>query len=440
MTLIDSDKQRMALFLKTIRENPYIKQKPTEKQAIFLMKDTLEGFFGGSAGGGKSSTLLMAALQYITFPHYAAIIFRRTYKDLALPGALMDRAYEWLYGNNGAKYDDTEKTWHFPSGASLTFGYLEATNDKFRYQSSEFQFCAFDELSQFEESQYTYLFSRLRRLKDSDIPIRMRAASNPGGVGSEWVKKRFITYAKSNPNDPNRSFIPASMYDNPFLDHVEYEKSLENLDPITRAQLKDGNWDISFNSGLFKREWFDFVQAVPRGRTIRFWDLAATEQKDYNDPDWTVGVLMTEFKGQYFIKDVARFRKAPGDVEKLIRQVAEMDGKAVQIFMEQEPGSSGVGMIDHYARYVLNGFPFYGVKATGDKVTRAQGVSAAASHRNVKIYAGIPIIPDILNELDMFPLGKHDDIIDGISGSFNQLSGGGSPERFRNMISKKRRW
>jgi hypothetical protein len=37
----------------------------------------------------------------------------------------------------------------------------------------------FDELTQFKESSYTYLFSRLRRLKDSDIPLRMRSASNP---------------------------------------------------------------------------------------------------------------------------------------------------------------------------------------------------------------------------------------------------------------------
>jgi len=42
----------------------------------------------------------MAALQYVDVPGYAAILFRRTFRDLALPGALMDRAREWLSGTD----------------------------------------------------------------------------------------------------------------------------------------------------------------------------------------------------------------------------------------------------------------------------------------------------------------------------------------------------
>jgi len=34
-------------------------------------------------------------------------------------------------------------------------------------------------------------------------------------------------------------------------------------------------------------------------------------------------------------------------VEKRIKQTAELDGKRVTIYMEQEPGSSGVNTIDH---------------------------------------------------------------------------------------------
>jgi len=435
MTLPPEDARRMALFIKTVRENPYIKQKPLPKQAIFLMKEGLEGFFGGAAGGSKSSALLMAALQYVQYPGYSAILLRRSFKDLSLPGALMDRAYEWLQDTD-AKWDDITKTWQFPSGATLTFGYLEAERDKFRYQGANFQYCGFDELSQFTEGQYLYLFSRLRRLKDSSIPIRMRAASNPGDQGHLWVKARFITSS-----DKDRFFIPSKYTDNIHLDQKAYEQSLDKLDPITRAQLKEGNWDISFSSGLFRREWFEFVNVIPHGRTIRFWDLAATEQKDYNDPDWTVGCLMTEAHGMFYIKDIVRVRKAPGDVEKIIRQTAEMDGKHVMIYMEREPGSSGVGVIDHYARDVLKGFAFYGVRSSGDKVTRAQPFSAAASNHNVKIYSGVSCMSDLLNEFDLFPMGRHDDIVDSASQGFNLLSGGLSdPERFLNIIAKKRRW
>ena len=239
---------------------PWSPHTPTERQKLFLDLKCLEAFFGGAAGGGKSDALLMAALQYVNQPKYAAILFRRTYTDLALPDALMAKAHEWLNGT-AARWIDKDKTWKFPSGATLTFGYLEAENDKYRYQSSQFQFVGFDEASQFTEGQYTYLFSRLRKLANSPVPLRMRAASNPGGVGANWVYDRFIpenftpeqarqliVWEKSgidNEGHPiNRAFVPSTLNDNPHLDREGYERSLMNLDPVTRAQLLRGDWLI----------------------------------------------------------------------------------------------------------------------------------------------------------------------------------------------------
>ena len=78
------------------RESPCCPEVPSLTQKVFLRTYALEGLFGGAAGGGKSSALLMAALQYVDVPGYNAIIFRRTYADLALPGAIMDRFTEWI--------------------------------------------------------------------------------------------------------------------------------------------------------------------------------------------------------------------------------------------------------------------------------------------------------------------------------------------------------
>ena len=128
--------------------------------------------------------------------------------------------------------------------------------------------CGFDEISQFAESQYTYLFSRLRRLATSDIPIRMRSASNPGGVGANWVRKRFIpdnfTPGQSldlkvfeiGDIDPDgfpvtRAFVPARMEDNPHLDQVEYRQSLNELDTVTREQLLAGDWTIQERGNIY---------------------------------------------------------------------------------------------------------------------------------------------------------------------------------------------
>jgi hypothetical protein len=182
---------RLGAYFVTVEENAYIPHRPTEKQKQALLLDHVpEVLYGGAAGGGKSDWLLMEALKYVEVPGYAAILFRRSYTDLSLPGALMDRAEHWLKPTE-ARWSDKEKTWHFPSGATLTFGYLENYRDHYRYQGPEFQFVGFDELTQFFERQYLYLFSRLRRLAGVQIPIRMRAASNPGGIGHEWVRERF---------------------------------------------------------------------------------------------------------------------------------------------------------------------------------------------------------------------------------------------------------
>jgi predicted phage terminase large subunit-like protein len=249
----------------TIAENRWIPRLPTAKQSEFLLRaDVAEILFGGAAGGGKSEALLAAALQFVDHPGYSAILFRRTYSDLALPGALMDRSSEWLRGT-AAKWNSDTKTWLFPSGATLTFGYLDIQGDKYRYQSAEFSFIGFDELTQFPEQDYLYLFSRLRRKAGSPVPMRMRAASNPGGIGHAWVKRRFEPN-RSKDGQPfaaaeGRVFIPARLTDNPHLDGEQYRKSLENLDPFTRRQLLHGSWEEFSGNHFSPLAWPRFRDA-----------------------------------------------------------------------------------------------------------------------------------------------------------------------------------
>jgi hypothetical protein len=218
--------------------SPYIPHRPTPKQAAFLLYNGLEAFYGGAAGGGKTDALLMGALQYVDKPNYAAALFRRSYTDLGLPGALMDRANEWL-SETPAKWDRERHTWHFPSGASLTFGYIQTPRDKYRYQSAEFQYIGWDEITEFpDDDAYTFLASRLRRLEGSDIPLRIRSASNPVGQGAYWVRDRFIL----NPVG-DRIFIPATFYDNQHIDKEAYLLSLSLLPQATQERLIEGSWE-----------------------------------------------------------------------------------------------------------------------------------------------------------------------------------------------------
>ena len=278
----------------------YIPHVPTPKQLAFLMLDAREALFGGAAGGGKSDALLMAALQYVDVPGYAGIIFRKTLTDLKQPGALLDRAHSWLGGMPGARYIAGEHKYVFKTfddrgnpapPSSLSFGFIGDQEQFLRYQGIELQFCAFDELTQHKEEHYRYLFSRLRKLvcpihktddrgrpiyvdgcyvcqRQRHLPIRMRASTNPGGPGGAWVKRRFridphITNKEAARTGekqvfvgkhPKRPFIPSFMKDNPFLNLEDYEVSLDELDPITREQLKEGRWDVTADA-QFRRHW-----------------------------------------------------------------------------------------------------------------------------------------------------------------------------------------
>lgn len=427
------EKKNLAELL-TPKLTHYIPHIPTAKQAVFLLLPHREAFYGGAAGGGKSDALLMGALQYVDTYGYAGIIFRKSFADLNKPGALIPRAKEWLRPfsiTNGGDVQWQEKQNRFmfyerygkkrAEKAVLQFGYLGTEKDLENYQGGEYQFIGFDELTHFKASYYTYMFSRLRRLKDMSIPLRVRAASNPPqNSGGIWVYDRFV-------NEETRKrdavFIPAGLDDNPFLDKEEYEASLRELDPVTRARLRDGNWEIRYKGNMFSREWCSMADILPNHRkTVRYWDLAATEVSQRNkDPDWTVGVKMSVSRGIYYLEDVVRFRYNPGQTEEMIAKIAMVDGKRVMIRMEEEPGSSGKNNTSHYARKVLRGYDFKGIRSTGNKIVRAGPLSAAMSRGDVFIRQGCRNLDCYWDELEGFP-GPHDDMVDGSSGAFNALA------------------
>ncbi len=242
-------------YQKTVVLNDWIRGPVHPKQVEFLLHTyTKELFYGGAGGGGKSHAMLFAALQYVDVPGYSAIIFRRRYTDLALPEAIMSKAVEYLRGSP-AVWNKTDKQFRFPSGATLNFGYMESVEDRFRYRGGEYQFIGFDELTDFTDLQYLYLFSRLRRKKNlhhHSLPLRVRSASNPGGRGHEWVRRRFVDHET---RWPGAVFIPATMHDNPSLDVAGYLDSLSYTDPITRSQIEKGDWN-GIEGGRFLREWF----------------------------------------------------------------------------------------------------------------------------------------------------------------------------------------
>ena len=367
--------------------NPFIPHTPFAAQAVLLgahlasnAKGVFRALYGGAAGGGKSDALLMAAAQYAwKDPNFSGILFRRTHTDLSQPGALLDRAHSW-WSSRGVRFDGTNKIFVFPSGAKVAMAYLDKPLDHLRYQSAEYQFTGWDELTQWASpAQFEYVgLSRVRRSVDSATPLRTLGASNPGGPGHVWVRDMFVS-----PNAPCM-FIPSFLTDNPFIDQEAYMASLEWLNPVTRAQLLNGEWDVREPGDYFRREWFGMLLepedrwARREATRIRWWDLAASEKVDSAR---TAGVLMARHRaGVRAVEHAVAFRATPGRRDDMIVQQARADGYHVTVGLEIEGGSGGIAQFDSLEKRLKQA----GFRVTGarPKVEQPSDIDARFIFRN----------------------------------------------------------
>lgn len=271
-------------------------KQPSPKQQVLLAGDYHEAFYGGAAGGGKTALLLMAALKYVDHPQYRALILRRTYSALEQPRGVIEQSKEWLQGT-GAEYAQKRYEWNFPSGAQIKFGQIRHNGDLEKYQGGGYHFCGFDEVTQFSEYQYTYLFSRMRKDMDSlDIPLRIYSGSNPSHT-AKWVYNYFIkkaikegdfTYFAQHVNDVGDTwssvYVPARLEDNPGIDQESYRKSLAHLDPVLRAQLLSGDWNIMPQGDIYPYK-------EPH-QVITMSEFANMYQDDHIPKDWFISMAL----------------------------------------------------------------------------------------------------------------------------------------------------
>jgi hypothetical protein len=171
-----------------------------------------------------------------------------------------------------------------------------------RYQGLSFSYIAWDELTQWPTPfAYNYMRSRLRTAAP-DLPVFMRATTNPGGPGHQWVRKMFIVpsppgksfyatdietgqtliYPKGHSKEGlplfKRKFISARLADNPYLaESGDYETMLLSLPEHQRKQLLEGNWDVAegaafseFNRAIHVVDPFTIPSSWPRFRSADY--------------------------------------------------------------------------------------------------------------------------------------------------------------------------
>lgn len=442
-------------------QNPISLTYQPGPQASFLSTPASICIFGGGAGGGKTYGLLLEVLRHFHNSKFNAIIFRRNSVQIRNPGGLWDTSLE-MFSSLGANPRQAFLEWEFSSGMSLKMAHLENNDTVYSYQGAQIPLIMFDELTHFDESQFWYLFSRLRSV--SGVPGYIRATTNPdpdsfvrklidwwidddgypiparSGLLRWFIRQddQFVwadsaeeltkEYGKEQ-IPKSLTFIPSLVRDNKILMAKDptYLSNLKALSRIDRMRLLEGNWNVRATAGsLFKREWFPVVDSLPGGyvQCIRFWDRAATKPSESSkDPDWTRGLKLYKYpNGTFVVADMRSIRDTPGQVETLVKNTATQDGYSVKIMSQQDPGSAGVAEAEHFIK-MLAGFNVSVMTTNKDKVTRAKPVSAQAEWGNIRVLRA-PWNESFFTELENFPEGAHDDQVDVLSGAFNELSGG----------------
>lgn len=352
---------------------------------------------------------------------------------------------------------------------------MEHLADRESHRSAEYALIGFDELTTFEEEQYDFLRSRCRTTAvdprtQQVVPARIRAGSNPGGPGHEWVKKRWAPWLDSDygkepttegrvrakPNevryfrrdiekeedveclatDPDalsRQFIPANLYDNPTLMRLDpsYELRLKSLPLLEREQLLNANWDILVRGNVFKPEWFKVIPSAPEGlRWHRYYDLAASVK---TAADFTASAAVaTNSSADIFIRDMINVKMEWPDAEKLIVRTVLDEPWVVEHGIEKK--MHGLAAFQILIRKPeLLGHRVVAVDVDGDKLSRALSWSGPAEQGKVYLVAG-SWCNSFINQASLFDGtgATHDDMVDTVSGGVKMAAN----PRWRTILFK----
>lgn len=429
-------------------------------QEAFLCTPADIAFYGGAAGSGKSWAEVLDVTRYAYVPRFSAVYFRRTFPQLSAPDGLWDVSLGIL-PHCGAEPHHGDMEWTLPAGGRVIMRHLQHEKDKYNHQGPQYCGIYFDELTQFTAGQFWYLLSRNRSM--CGVPPFVRGTCNPdpdsfvadliewwlddngdpipersgvlrwfvrsgSGDAITWADSRDELVTKHGQEPLSFTFISAKLDDNPALLKRDpgYRSRLMALHYVERARLLGGNWKVRPAAGnYFKRHWFPVFDSMPGTpvATVRGWDKAATEVSETNrDPDWTRGVKMHRLRNapvDYLISDVVGDRLSPGGVDDLIRNTASQDGKAVTQAFFVDPGQAG--KVDQaHMRDILRGYRMTFERASQSKTTYAGPVSSQAEGQRIGLLRA-PWNDAYLAEVEAFPDGRHDDIVDGQSIAFMKL-------------------
>lgn len=309
-------------------------------QTDFLAANEREVFYGGARGGGKTYSLLIAPLRFVDKPKSRALLIRRSMPELR--DVIFQTQQLYPKAVPGAKFKTQENTWYFPSGARIEFGYCENLTDVLRYQGQSYSWIGVDELPQYESPDVWHFLRSSLRSPDPSIPLHLRATGNPGNRGSRWVKELFIEPAKPNTRftekveyqldgqtlstEITRKFIPASVWDNPYLTQdASYISMLASLPETKRKQFLYGDWDV-VEDGAFP-EFSRHTHVVEPFEVPSGWTKVRAADFGFSSPSAILWGAIDYDDNIWIYRELYVNRMTADQLGRMIREVESGDGR-----------------------------------------------------------------------------------------------------------------
>lgn len=397
--------------------------QPQPRQAALLACPFEDILFGGSRGGGKTDACLGKWAQRVKlYPkHLRGIFIRRTYDEL---DEVIARSME-IYPAMGAVWRQQRRTWYFKCGARIKFRALQRDIDASKYQGHSYTDVYIDEAGNFSTPDpLDKLKATLRN--PYGIPPTFTMTANPGGVGHEWLKKRYVDPAPDGFEpilDPisgdYRIYIPSRLSDNKILTDQDpnYEKRIKQSGAAWLVQAwLNGDWNATPEGGLVKINWFKRYRAIPAEilRIVCSWDTA---YKDGQENDPSVCTVWGETKQGFYLLDVFRKRLQYPELKRAVKSMAEK-WKPDAVLIEDK--ASGQSLIQEL-RNGPDKIPVIAIQTT-DENGKQQSKLARLIKVTSVMESGLVYIPeqatwllDYELELTLFPLAAHDDQVDSTS-------------------------
>ena len=248
-------------YIRTIKNNPYVKLKPYPKQAIPVFEASkpeqnkaVNSILVGAGGyGGKSILGGILAVQYLMEPDYTCLVTRRNYAELLDTNSIWENLVDWCCDAERLRPYEIKLGMPLvceaiktptpkiiaPNGNTIYFKAFDRTDKKQKFKSASYDRIINDEASELPPGILQFQYRSMRNT--SPIPRSIINLSNPGGESTDYLVDKFV--------DGSNPYIPLDWRDNPFIDKQAYEQSLNQLDYIDMQYQMLGNWHYKASAG-----------------------------------------------------------------------------------------------------------------------------------------------------------------------------------------------